>query len=93
MKRAFGERRSKLLRRRITDLQGASSLEDLRHLPQARCREPMGKRRGQLSVDLDYPYRLVFVPADFPVPIKTDGGLDWQRVSEVRILGIIDANR
>ena len=68
------------------------SLEDLRNLPQARCHELTGNREGQLSVDLKYPYRLIFEPADKPVPSKVDGGLDWGKVTTIRILEVEDTH-
>jgi proteic killer suppression protein len=67
-------------------------LEDLRDLPQARCHELHGKRKGQLSVDLDGPYRLVFKPANDPLPKKSDGGLDWTRVTAIMIIGVEDTH-
>jgi proteic killer suppression protein len=54
-----------------------------------RCHELTGgKRSGQLSVDLDYPYRLIFMPDYDPIPLHEDGGLDWSQVAAVKILGI-----
>jgi proteic killer suppression protein len=43
---------------------------------------------GQLALDLDHPYRLIFEPADEPIPTKSDGGLDWNQVTAVRIIGV-----
>jgi proteic killer suppression protein len=51
-----------------------------------------GDRRGQLSLDLDHPWRLIFVPADDPPSIKDDGGIDWQNVKAIKILGIEDTH-
>ncbi len=39
-------------------------------------------------MDLDHPYRLIFVPGDDPVPRKPDGGLDWNHVTAIIILGV-----
>lgn len=88
----FGVLRSKLLKRRLTELQAAASLNVLRLLPQSRCHELKGNRKGQLSVDLDHPYRLTFEPADNPIPKKPDGGLDWNKVTVVRIIGVEDTH-
>ena len=88
----FGSRRSKLLKRRLVELSAANVLEDLRNLPQARCHELHGRRKGQLSVDLDGPYRLVFKPANDPLPKKSDGGLDWTRVTTIMIIGVKDTH-
>jgi proteic killer suppression protein len=68
----------------------ASTLAVLGTLPQARCHELAGDRKGQLAVDLKHPYRLVFRPANNPVPLKPDGGLDWAKVTAVTILEVVD---
>lgn len=79
--------RAKLIRRRLDDLQAASCLQTMRNLA-GRCHELREDRKGQLTVDLDGPYRLVFEPADDPLPAKPDGGLDWARVTTIRILDV-----
>lgn len=89
--RRQGERRAKLIRRRLGQLRAAMTLTDLRYLPGARCHELTGDRAGQLSVDLDHPYRLIFVAAE-PVPTKADGGLGWNQVTAVIILGVEDTH-
>lgn len=90
--KSYGAERAKLLKRRLSELAAANILEDLRPLHQARCHELKGNRKGQLSVDLDGPYRLIFEPAHNPVPKKPDGGLDWKKVTEIRILGVEDTH-
>lgn len=86
--RKYGPRRSKLIKRRLYELKAADVLEDLRYLPHLRCHELKGNRKGQLSVDLDHPYRLIFEPADNPVPRNDDGGLDWSKVTTIKIIGV-----
>ncbi len=90
LQKRYGTLRAKLIRRRLDDLYAAPTLETIRLLPQTRCHELHGDRAGQLSVDLDHPYRLIFEPADNPIPRKDDGGLDWNRVTTVSILGVED---
>lgn len=92
MVKRFGAKRSRLLKRRLTELAAAGTLEDLRYLPQARCHELKGNLKGYLSVDLDHPYRLIFEPADNPLPRKADGGLDWLRITKIRISGMEDTH-
>lgn len=60
MVKRFGALRSKLLKRRLTELTAVNALADLRCLPKTRCHELKGNLKGYLSVDLDHPYRLVF---------------------------------
>ncbi len=88
----FGTLRAKLLKRRLNELQAATSLDVLRSLPQSRCHELKGNRKGQLSVDLDHPHRLIFELVDNPIPKKSDGGLDWNKVTKVRIIGVEDTH-
>lgn len=92
MVKRFGAKRSKLLKRRLAELAAANVLEDLRNLPQARCHELKGNLKGYLSVDLDHPYRLVLEPANNPLPKRKDGGLDWPKVTEIRIIGMEDTH-
>lgn len=92
LQKRHGPRRAKLIRRRLDELRACSSLEVMRTLPQARCHELRGDRAGQLSVDLDHPYRLLLEPAQNPTPQKPDGGLDWSGVTAVQILGVEDTH-
>jgi len=91
-RKKMGEGRAKLVRQRLDDLKAANCLETMRLLPQARCHELKGNRSGQLSVDLDHPYRLIFEPAHDRIPRKQDGGLDWGKVVAVRILEVADTH-
>ena len=92
MDRKLGSRKAKLMRRRLAEFQAAVTLSDIRALPGPRCHELKGNRKGQLSVDLDHPHRLIFEPANNPTPTKPDGGLDWSRVTAVRIIEITDTH-
>ena len=76
----------------MMELKAAISLDDISHLPPARCHELTGNRKGQLSVDLEHPYRLLFIPANNPIPEAEDGGLDWSGVTEIEIIGIVDTH-
>ncbi len=91
LQRRHGKVRAKRLKQRLDDLRAAETLEDMRHLP-GRCHELKGERAGQLSLDLDHPRRLIFEPADEPVPRKPDGGLDWAKVTAVEIIGVEDTH-
>lgn len=95
LERFHGPLRAKKIRIRLKELRAASTLMDLwppKSGP-ARCHElGEGRRSGQLSVDLDHPYRLVFVPDHEPVPTLDDGGLDWSRVTAIKILGVEDTH-
>jgi proteic killer suppression protein len=90
-----GAARAQKIKVRMKELRGATCLHDFwpPKSPPSRCHElTQGQRAGQLSVDLDHPYRLIFVPANDPVPRLADGGLDWSRVTAIKILGIEDTH-
>ena len=87
----WGTERCKKIRQRLDELHAATFLEVMRNLP-GRCHELREDRAGQLSLDLDGPYRLIFEPADDQIPLKDDGGLDWGRIRKVRIIGVEDTH-
>ena len=80
------------LQQRLMELKAATCLADISKVPPSRCHQMSGDRDRQLSVDLTHPYRLIFIPANDPVPITNDGGLDWAKVTEIEIVEIIDTH-
>lgn len=94
LQRKHGERRASLLKTRLAVLAAAESLTDLGppYRGPMRCHELVGDRAGQLSIDLDHPYRLLFRPDHDPLPRRPEGGLDWKRVSRLVILGVADTH-
>jgi len=87
--RKWGAVRASALRKRLDDMAAADTLADLRKTP-GRCEELVGNRAGTLSVRLDKNYRLIFAPANDPIPSRQDGGIDWSGVTRVRILEVVD---
>lgn len=83
----YGLDKARRIRRRLDDLDAVVVLADMRNLS-GRCHELVGDRAGQLSLDLDHPYRLIFEPANDPIPKKLDGGIDWTQITAVRIIGV-----
>ncbi len=83
-------RRSKLIRARLDELADADNLAVMRFLPQAYCHELKGNRAGQLAVKLDKGFRMIFEPANDPVPRKPDDGLDWSQVTAIRIIELAE---
>lgn len=73
---------------RINELTHATSLGDMRFLPQANCHELSQNLEGYLAVDVSASHRIVFEPANQPIPLKADGGLDWSKVTEITIIEI-----
>jgi proteic killer suppression protein len=79
-----------LIQQRLGELSDAETLEVMRTIPGARCHELSQNLKGLLAVDLVHPDRLVFKPADDPIPRKPDGGLDWTQVKRIEVVGIGD---
>ena len=95
LEKVHGTLRAKKIRVRMMELRAAASLMDFwpPKSPPGRCHElTKGQRSGQLSVDLDHPYRLIFIPDHDPVPLRGDGGLDWSQVTAIKILGVEDTH-
>ena len=78
--------------RRLDEIRDSDNLAVLMKLPGARCHPLREDRSGQFSVDLDHPYRLIFVPANDPLPRLADGGLDLTQVTAVLILERTDTH-
>lgn len=91
MRGRFGKNCAKKLRTRLDDLRAAPTLESFRHLP-GRCHELKGDRMGQLSLDLEHPLRLTFLPVGESVKKKADGGLDWNSVTVIEIIDVEDTH-
>lgn len=86
-RRAFGPVRAKRLEVRRAQLDAATTLMDLRNAP-GNWHELTGDWAGHLAVSLDGPYRLILAPAH---PVTTaDGSLDWDAVTEIVLVGIVD---
>jgi proteic killer suppression protein len=87
---AWGERRAKILRRRLDDMRAAVTLEDLRHTP-GDCHAYKGSTDHELTLDLDGGWRVFFRPANDPVPLHEDGAsLDWSKVTCIEITDVRD---
>lgn len=92
MNKLYGARGSRKLQQRLMELQAADVLSDVSHLPPIRCHELAGNRVGQFSVDLEHPFRLLFIPINDPMPLRNDGGIDRQRVTAIEIIDILDTH-
>jgi plasmid maintenance system killer protein len=90
LRKKCGVLRARKIQQRLKDLQAAETLADMRYLP-GRCHELIGDRSGQLSLDLDHPYRLLLRPAGDIAP-GPGGGLDWSVVTAIVVLSITDTH-
>lgn len=94
MVKAYGSQSARKLQKILTQLRAAPNLGIFAppYSPPHRCHELTGNRKGQLSVDVEHPYRLVFMPADEPIPLREEGGLDWGKVTIIKIKGVEDTH-
>lgn len=81
---------AKKVNQRIKELSAAPSLLVMKTLPAANCHELHGGRAGELAVDISGNWRIIFEPDHDPVPAKADGGLDWNSVTQIKILKVTD---
>ncbi|MBW2648167.1 MAG: killer suppression protein [Deltaproteobacteria bacterium] len=88
MLKTCGSKRARKLQQRLMELQAAETLEQISYLPPLRCHELSGDMASWFSVDLDHPYRLLFIPVSNPVPKIEEGGIDRSKVTEIEIIEI-----
>lgn len=90
--RVWGGPRVKLLGRRLDQIRAATNLAGLLSTP-GRPHPLHGNGQGKFTIDLDGPYRLVFEPADNPLPLDpTTNSLKYEQVTSVCILGVEDTH-
>ena len=92
MLKELGKVRATILRRRLTQLEDANTLEAVRYLP-GNYHELGQNRKGQWGCDLDQPYRLVFTSIENPIPLNDDGQYVWLKISGVEIIEIINYHK
>ncbi|MBK1646037.1 killer suppression protein HigA [Thiocapsa imhoffii] len=86
-KKRLGLAGARKLRTRLADLQAVVRVTALF----AGHPHPLtGDRDGQFALRLDGGCRLVFEPADQPIPRRDDGAVEWAEVTAVRIVFIGD---
>jgi proteic killer suppression protein len=88
--RTYGPDNGKRILTRLTQIAAAETLADLSTLPQTRVHEHKADHDEQISVDVKHPYRLMLIPDHSETPRKPDGGLDWAKITRVKILRIED---
>jgi len=90
--KSLGQKRGKKLKQRMMELAAAETLADISRVPPARCHELTGNRNGQISVDLEHPYRLLFIPVNDSISERKRGGPDWAAVTKIKIIDIADTH-
>lgn len=81
---------AKKINQRIKDLEAAENLAVMRTIPAARCHELTEGRKDEFAVDVSKNYRLIFMADHEPIPIKEDGGKDWDQITHIKIIEIDD---
>ena len=90
LSRNRGSLQAKAIMTRLAQLEAADNLAQL-HPPQpGHFHELTADKAGWLACRLDGNYRLIFEVADEPVAALEAGGLDWGKVTRVRVVGVID---
>ena len=88
----LGPRMARLVQRRLAEIEAVPNLEMLKRIPGPRLHPLKGARRGQLSVDLEHPNRLIFIPDHDPISELATGGYDWSAITQVKIIEIVDTH-
>ena len=87
MQKELGNTCARKLRTRLADLASAANVSELA----AGHPHPLkGDRAGQFAISLEGGVRLVFEPANDPIPKTQDDAIDWANVTIVRIIFIGD---
>lgn len=89
--KVYGKNCARKIRARLDDLQAAVALEVLRTLP-GRCHELKGDKKGQLSLDIEHPLRLIFEPLNENIEYKNNSEIDWKLVNSIKIIGVEDTH-
>ena len=94
-KRRYGSDMAKKLKNRLATVGAAASLADFwppKSGPE-RCHELQGDLAGTFSIDLNQPYRLLFVPIEEEVqPDRSDEQKRWASITAIEILKIEDTH-
>jgi proteic killer suppression protein len=86
-RRDLGPDAAAKLKRRLADLEAAANVAEL---VAGRPHPLTGDRSGQYAVDLAGALRLVFVADHDEMPRHGDGGINWLKVTSVKIVFVGD---
>lgn len=92
MERRHGRQRSRILKIIMNSLRAAANLGEFAppYSPPHRCHELKGNRKGQFSLDLDGPYRLLFKPiGQYNL---TAGTQNWHAITAITVIGVKDTH-
>jgi toxin HigB-1 len=78
----LGDVCAKKLRSRLSDLEAADCATDI---VAGRPHALQGNRAGQIALDLAGGFRLIFAPANEPIPRREDQSVEWSHVTIISI--------
>ena len=84
----YGESARKI-KNRLSQMQAAKNLADLLMLP-GNHHALTGDRKGYFACYLKNPLRMIYKPANEPLPLTEDNTIDYSRVTKIEIIEIID---
>ena len=85
----WGPTVAKKLMQRLSQLAAFDNLAMVSHLPPLRLHQLSGNRKEQFGVDvIKNSFRIVLLPANEPLPLLDDGGVDKAKVTEIMILEV-----
>ena len=90
LRQTYGDRMAKVIMTRLAVLKNAPALSRVPATRPERRHLLTGRRKGQYAVDFVHPKRLVFEPANDPVPLTEDGGINTDEVTEIVVIEVAD---
>ena len=81
---------AKKIQQRLAEIAAAENLKIFWTLQHLHPHVLGGNRDGQISIDLNHPFRLLFVPDHDPVPRKENGELDMEKIIRVKIIEVAE---
>ena len=88
----MGVKRAKLYQKRLDDMAAAESFVDFEFLP-GRFHQLTGNLKDKWSCDLDHPYRLLFEPAEVPIPKDENGKQILIEIKSLEVTEITDYHK
>lgn len=88
----MGVKRAKIYQRRLGDMAAANSFADLEFLP-GRFHQLAENMKDKWACNLDHPYRLIFEPADVPIPKDEDGKQILIKIKSLEIIKVTNYHK
>ena len=86
----YGNQNARKIMLRLTELASVDNLSEIPVTPPPRRHQLKNNRKGQFAVDIKQPFRIVFEPANDPIPMLDDGGIDIKKVTKIKVIWIGD---